>query len=109
LMPSKKHRFQLQLGLVPSPRAFTPVTLSFKLGGKPVAGVLHGDASSWTFESSSPVFLLCVPSGRLNKYALWNGSVPLQITELYQQIEIAAGKAGISLQENEANDGTGNH
>jgi hypothetical protein len=100
-MPSKKHKLQLQLGLIPPARAFTPVTLSFKLGGRQVSGILHGDAYNWTFESNSPVFVLCVPGGRLDKYALWNGPVPSQITELYQQIEQSAGKAGINLQENE--------
>jgi hypothetical protein len=35
--------------------------------------------------------------------------VPFQITELYQQIEMAAGKAGIRLQENGENDETENH
>ena len=66
-----------------------------------MSGVLHGDAMNWSFESYSPVFLFCVPAGKLDKYTLWNGRVPAQITELYQQIESSAGKAGISLQEKE--------
>jgi hypothetical protein len=100
-MPAIKRYKQLPLPLSSLARNVTPVCLSFRLKRQLVYGVLHGNVDNWTFVSNSSIFLRHIPSGRLDKYALWMDTVPVIITEIYNSIYNAALKAGYSLQEYE--------
>lgn len=98
-MPASKRLRQLQLDLSSFSWASSPIVLSFQIKKQPVKGVLHGNCSNWTFESNSPAFIRYIPSGKLDKYALWINTVPPVISELYNKIYEAALKTGYSLQE----------
>ena len=100
-MPTSKRLRQLQLDLSSFTWASSPIVLSFQMNKRPIKGVLHGNCINWTFESNSPAFTHYIPSGKLDKYALWINTVPPVISELYNKIYEAALKSGYSLQENE--------
>jgi hypothetical protein len=100
-MPALKRLRQLQLDLSSFSPSTGPLCLSFQLKNRQVRGVLYGSYLNWSFESSSPVFLKYVPSGKLDKYALWVNTVPSVISELYNKIYDAALKKGCSLQDKE--------
>jgi hypothetical protein len=100
-MPASKRHRQLQLDLSSFTWSTSPIVLSFQMNRRPVKGTLYGNCLNWTFESNSPAFLRYIPSGKLDKYALWINAVPPVISELYNKIYEAALKSGYSLQEKE--------
>jgi hypothetical protein len=100
-MPALRRSPQLKLGLLVVPRTYFSVVLHFSVCRRPLTGVLYGTASNWTFLSNSPAFLRYIPSGRLDKYALWVDKIPPNISTIYNGIFDAAFKAGYSLQEKE--------
>ena len=100
LMHQRRYK-QLKLGVEPYRGEFDSLWLTFKLGSQPVQGLLIGARSDWRFLSSSEVFLKCIPSGVLPKYALWFNGVPKNISALYNNIFDAALKAGYDLTEKE--------
>ena len=100
-MPATKRLQQLKLDLSSPPWSSGPIVLSFQMSKRPINGVLYGNCLNWTFTSSSPAFLHYIPSGKLDKYALWINTIPPVISELYNKIYAAALKTGYSLEENE--------
>ncbi len=92
---------QLKLEVELYQRQFNSLWLTFKLGKHLVAGLLIGDCHDWRFLSNSPVFLRYIPSGVLNKYALWFNGVPKNINAVYNNIIEAAQREGYDLTEKE--------
>ena len=91
----------MKLGVEPYRGEFDSLWVTFKLGNRPVQGVLIGARSDWRFLSNSEIFLKYIPSGVLSKYALWCNGVPENISTLYNNIFEAAQKAGYDLTERE--------
>jgi hypothetical protein len=100
-MPPTKRYKQLKLGMDSFLYHYDSVVLSFTINRKPVCGILKGNAVDWMFQSDSPAFLKLIPSGILNKYALWWDVIPKNIDKVYNGILEAAFKAGYDLVEKE--------
>lgn len=96
MAPSKRYK-QLKLGVDSFQYQCPCVVLTFFIKRKPVCGILKGNAVDWMFQSDSPVFLKLIPSGVLNKYALWCDTIPKDIDKVYNGILEAAFKAGYDL------------
>ena len=100
-MPPSKRYKQLKLGVDSFRSHYHCIVLSFTIKRKSVSGILKGNPVNWMFESDSPAFLKLVPSGVLNKYALWWDVVPKDLDKVYNGILEAAFKAGYDLCEKE--------
>jgi hypothetical protein len=96
MAPSKRYK-QLKLGVDSFQYQCPCVVLTFSIKRKPVCGILKGSAVDWMFQSDSPAFLKLIPSGVLNKYALWCDAIPKDIDKVYNGILEAAFKAGYDL------------
>jgi hypothetical protein len=96
-MSSSKRYKQLKLGMDSFQYHYNCVILSFTIKRKPVSGILKGNSFDWRFQSDSPAFLKLIPSGVLNKYALWWDAIPKDLDKLYNGILEAAFKAGYDL------------
>ncbi|MCU7551721.1 hypothetical protein OCK74_21550 [Chitinophagaceae bacterium LB-8] len=96
-MPTSKRYKQLKLGVDSFRSHYQSVVLSFTIKRKSVSGILKGNRVDWMFQSDSPAFLKLVPSGILNKYALWWDMVPKDLDKVYNGIFEAAFKAGYDL------------
>lgn len=95
---SKRYR-QLKLNVDCFRDHYDKVFLLFKIGRRPVCGILNGNSVDWMFQSDSPEFLKLVPSGVLCKYALWIDAVPCDLGKVYDGVLEAAMKAGYDLRE----------
>ena len=100
-MPATRRYKQLKMSMEPLKDHYNGVFLSFRLHGHLVSGILNGSVSDWIFRSASPAFLKHFPSGRLHKYAVWNGEIPRSLSKTYNGIWEAALKAGYDLAERE--------
>ena len=97
---SKKYR-QLKLQVDPLYDQYHGVLLSFHVRQHKIEGVLNGSISDWTFQSNNAVFLHYIPTGKLNKYMLWEEKIPACISNIYNGILEAAFKTGYDLFEKE--------
>jgi hypothetical protein len=100
-MPPSKRYKQLKLGMDSFQYHYDSVVLSFTINRKPVCGILKGNSVDWMFQSDSPAFLKLIPSGTLNKYAIWWDAIPKDINKVYNGILEASFKAGYDLCEKE--------
>ena len=98
-MPSCKRYKQLKLSIDSDSDHYEAVLLSFRLQNQTVFGILNGTIADWNFRSGSAVFLKYIPSGVLQKYALWVDQIPKKLPEIYDGISTAAAKAGYSMLE----------
>lgn len=96
----RKYR-QLKLQISITEDHLDAVPLTFRLNRHFIQGILNGSVSDWFFQSQSPAFLKLVPSGRLQKYALWCNGVPRGISRIYNGIVEAAARSGYILDEKE--------